>query len=119
EVAVAEVERVAEPGGVLIDEAEDAVVAAGLDTKLLEIRAERLAEVARDGLLAEVTAEADLHDETFLGRLEPEVELVLDGLPVDGEDLVPRPPAEVVGERAGLDVGDSNGHARRTGWREG
>src|SRR5690606_4276351 len=112
EVAVAEVERLAEAEGALVDEAEDAVVPARLDAELLELDAEALVVVLRDVLDFELPLKAHLQLQLLLGGLEAEVELVLDGLAVDGDDLVARPPAERLGERALFDGGDLDGHER-------
>jgi hypothetical protein len=110
EVAVAEVERVPEAGGVLVHEAEHAVVAAGLDAELLQLGPERRVGFLLDGLLLGGAAAADAQHETFLGGLEPEVQLVLDRLAVDGQHLVAGRPAERRGEGTGFNRCDADRH---------
>ena len=110
EVAVAEVERVAQARRVLVHEAEHAVVAAGLDAELVEVGAEGLVGLLADGLLLHAAAAAHAQRQPLLGRLEAEVQLVLDGLAVDGEHLVAGRPAEAGGDGAGVDGGDADGH---------
>ena len=76
------------------------------------------ARLALDGLLDDGAALAELQGQRLLGGLEPEVQFVLHGLAVDGEDLVALRPAEGLGGRSWVDGGDANGQ-RAAGWRQG
>ena len=109
EVAVAEVERVAEANRILIHETEQAIVATGLDAELFQLRPERVVDVLGDVLHLQVPVAADAQLQCFLSSLEAKIQFVFHGIAVHGDDLIAGLPAELFGERSGFYGGDANG----------
>jgi len=107
-VLVAHVQTAPVPLGHLIDEAEDALVAADPRLHLFGLEAEGLPGSALDANLFRAIAAGTLDDEgeLFLRPLEAQVDDVAERNPVQGDDAIAGGEPRTCGGAAGLDRGD-------------
>ena len=111
--------------GVLVDEAEDAVVVAALGLARLEFRPEGnpVLPPSLDLPLRALRVQ-DAHAEDLLGRLRGEIDLVVQEDVVDGQNALASPDAQPEGQAVRVEIGHGKGitetdHGGSSGKRDG
>ena len=108
-IVVADVQRLAQTLGETVHEAEIAAVGAAADARPLEGDPHRHLEGALEvefDLLA--IRLADVEQEFLLGGEELPVEKIVEGTPIDGDELGPREETELISHRPGMDGGHAD-----------
>ena len=117
-VIVADVQGLAQSLGEAVHEAEIAAVGTAADARPLKGNAhwyfEGALQVEFDLLSVRL---ADVEQEFLLGGEEFPVEKVVEGAPIDGDELGPREETELISHRPGMDGGHADHGMGLTAWR--